>query len=222
MTQSDDNIRVHKLQKLSLEDIYYMKRLFVLIMASFLCITLKAQTNNAELLESYLKVGSTSTTTSKNIVSLKGGVTLLLSKVGKVNYMKGWEMSVEYDHLWASGWGIGVIYDYINPSYDIWNLHHHYIGPSLVYGGYLSENWYGKMSYGAGFSHCRGLEDNLSGLGLRVGLVAEYMATQNLGIEFDLSFMNSFFGSAKDPYRSRGVKTGISRLAFQVGLCHHF
>ena len=68
----------------------------------------------------------------------------------------GFTFSADYQHIWRSGLGIGLNYEYFYATFDEgFNMHMHYIGPSIVGSVMLGQKWRWDTSLGVGFSHYR-------------------------------------------------------------------
>lgn len=92
-----------------------------------------------------------------NILRLSAGPSIMTSEfiTGNRTYKSrtGFDLLVDYDHLWKSGIGFGINYLYNTTSFDDgYKTHTHYIGPSFVV-AIATEKWRYDIAWGLGYAH---------------------------------------------------------------------
>lgn len=132
----------------------------------------------------------------------------------------GIEMMAEYDCVFSRGLGFGAMIAYNHTSYpDDCKLGQLFLGPSLVYAGYIGMRCWAKVDVGLGYTNCDEGFSIQSGVGIKSSLAFTYMILPKFGVGVHLLSFSSFLGnrSAKYPGSEDDVN-GIARFGVSVGL----
>ena len=133
----------------------------------------------------------------------------------------GIEMMAEYECVYSRGLGFGVMIAYNHTNYpDDCKIAQLFLGPSLVYAGYIGKRCWAKVDVGLGYATCD--DDGYSiqsGVGFKSGLAFTYMISPKLGVGVHLLSLTSSFGEQSNNYPgSEDDVNGIARFGVSVGL----
>ena len=137
----------------------------------------------------------------------------------------GFDLLVDYDHLWKSGFGFGINYLYNSTSFDgDYNTHIHYFGPSLVM-ALATRKWRFDGAWGVGYAHYTESlgnqsesEDNAA-IFFRAG--AEYRVAKHLAIGLQMHTLSMPQKKPEGVELKKNEFYGIRHLSPHVRLCYY-
>ena len=161
-------------------------------------------------------------------LTIGGGPAWITSKIytprDVYSMRTGMEIMAEYDCVYSRGLGFGVTIAYNHTDYpDDCKLGQLFLGPSLVYAGYIGQKCWAKVDVGLGYVRCDDGFEKQSGLGIKSSLAFTYMVSPKFGVGLHLLSFTSTFGEQSANYPgSEDDVNGIARLGVSVGLRFHY
>ena len=165
-----------------------------------------------------------------NIFKVSAGPTWMTSEVetskGVYKNKSGFELGIDYEHLWRWGFGLGLNYSYFATSFDEgFSIRMHYIGPSLVY----SIMWGQKIRYeigiGMGYAYYKESGNTLyrytateSQLGMLGQIGMEYKLSNHVGLGLQVNASTIKMDKPEGYDMDKNEFYGIKRLATLLGL----
>lgn len=139
------------------------------------------------------------------------------------SWRTGFEVTGEYNCVFSGGTGFGITYTSNITSYpNAGDLKQYYVGPSLVYAGFLGSHWHAKVDVGIGYTNCSDELSSEGGVGLKSGLSIEYLPCRNVGIGLEMISVSSYLGNRSDfAPRNTNERNGIARIGLTLGLRVH-
>ena len=160
-------------------------------------------------------------------LALSAGPAWITSKVYTSHEWYSWrtgmELTGEYNCVFSGGTGFGITYTSNITSYpNAGDLKQYYVGPSLVYAGFLGSHWHAKVDVGIGYTNCSDELSSEGGVGLKSGLSIEYLPCRNVGIGLEMISVSSYLGNRSDfAPRNTNERNGIARIGLTLGLRVH-
>lgn len=136
------------------------------------------------------------------------------------SWRTGMELTGEYNCVFSGGTGFGITYTSNITSYpNAGDLKQYYVGPSLVYAGFLGSHWHAKVDVGIGYTNCSDELSSEGGVGLKSGLSIEYLPCRNVGIGLEMISVSSYLGKQPEiaPDNSN-ERNGVARIGLTLGL----
>ena len=171
---------------------------------------------------SYFDLDNNEKKTGQGIITVSAGPMWTVSKIyiSDRDYRKstkGFAINASFTKMFKN-WGVGIEGSHFKADQEDVKYAITYIGPSVMYGGNISEKIWGHISLGLGYSSCHEDYNNrtLSGLGIRESVGIEYMISKSCGLGIDLTRHVSIFKPAEaDAFTS---KTGESYGYDNIGI----
>ena len=160
-------------------------------------------------------------------LALSAGPAWITSKVYTSHEWYSWrtgmELTGEYNCVFSGGTGFGITYTSNITSYpNAGDLKQYYVGPSLVYAGFLGSHWHAKVDVGIGYANRSDELSSEGGVGLKSGLSIEYLPCRNVGIGLEMISVSSYLGNRSDfAPRNTNERNGIARIGLTLGLRVH-
>ena len=165
----------------------------------------------------------------RNIFRVSAGSSFMVSKMvtpeRTYKTRTGFDLTLDYDHLWKTGFGFGVNYLYNATSFEGgYDTDIHYIGPSFVMAA-ASTKWRIGMAYGLGYAHYSESLGNMSEsenrLALFIRLDAEYRLAKRMALGINLHYMSMSMKKPKEIELKKGEFYGIRHLSPHLSLCYY-
>ena len=170
----------------------------------------------------------TSVDSYANKVKVSSGPMWVDSKmyVSSENYIKnqrGFDVMVDYQHLWSSGIGVGVDYAYNRTSYSKWgHFTLIYLGPSFVYAYRGLNRFTFDVTAGLGYAYYMEPGYDHHGMGFMLKLGAEYQLFSNVGVGVEFSRISTAYIKPEGLLIPDDESYGIARYGVLAGLRFYF
>lgn len=175
-------------------------------------------------------------TTPHDILKLSAGPSLITSEMKAVfttySHLWGWELKLDYAHLWRSGFGIGInttmyragFYN-LGPSFsyeDNCHLTLLYIGPSVVWSKKWGSYWRFEALCGIGYAYSDDDFKENSGIGMLTEVGIEYMVSSHVGIGMEFNVLTNTFKKPEGVLLKKDTSYGIGRINMLGGIRFYF
>lgn len=170
----------------------------------------------------------TTVDTYANKVKVSGGPMWVDSKfyVTTEKYFRnrrGFDVQVDYQHLWTRGFGLGVDYAYNRTNYDHWgHFTLIYLGPSFVYAYRGLDRFTFDAAVGLGYAYYSEPGYERHGLGFMFKLGAEYQILPHVGVGLDLCRLSTAYQKPEGFSLPDDEGYGIARFGVVAGLRFYF
>lgn len=167
----------------------------------------------------------------RNVLRVSAGPSLMYSKYQVGNHLYkthlGFDICVDYDHVWKSSFGLGINYLHNYTSFDEGiKTRLDYLGPSMVIASPLKKNFRWDVALGIGYCHYSESNEGISNTANRVGLMfrvgAEWKVANHLalGTQFNLFSVN--MKKPDDLELEKNESYGIRHVGLLAGLRYYF
>ena len=167
----------------------------------------------------------------RNVLRLSVGPSLMTSKYQVDNHQYknrvGFDLCVDYDHLWKSGFGIGINYLYNYTSFDEGvKSRINYIGPSLVLAPAIKKSFRYDIAFGIGYCHYsdsyEGESETQNRLGVMMRVGAEWKVAKSLALGAQISYISVRMKKPEGLELEKNEFYGITHFGLQAGLRYYF
>lgn len=202
-----------------------MKKTFASISLAFLFTTTAIA---AEPMDTATVGGRTPVNAYSNKLKLSGGPMWTDSKVYVTSeryykFRTGFDVMLDFQHLWQRGFGLGIDYAYHRTSFEGWG--HYtliYVGPSFVYANRSIDRFTFDAAFGVGYAYYTEPGYDLNGMGFMFKAGAEYQLTSHFGLGVELSRLITRFREPKGFSLPDDGNFGFARFGVLAGLRFYF
>ena len=138
-------------------------------------------------------------------------------------FRTGFDVMLDFQHLWQRGFGLGVDYAYHRTSFEGWG--HYtlvYVGPSFVYANRSIDRFTFDAALGVGYAYFTEPGYDLNGMGFMFKVGAEYQLTSHFGLGVELSRLTSRFREPEGFSLPGDENFGYARFGVLAGLRFYF